>query len=463
MYVRNVILGGGPAGLSAAYHLQDDYLVLEKEGRIGGLCKSIEDQGFLFDQAGHIVFTTDPYVRQTLYPMLLGDNLHWQHREAWIYSKQVYTCYPFQAATFGLPVEVVKECLLGVITARYEHGGETTNFYDFILQNWGAGIAKHFMLPYNEKLWAVPLREMSHTWLSGRVPLPNLAEIVDGALHPLPKPMGPNALFGYPLHGGFEALVAGWKRYLDSSRIQVNVSIDAIDPVRKTVALSTGAQLEYAHLIVTAPLPVVVGLLTQAPADVRLAAQGLRSVSVRCVNIGIHRPALTEKHWIYYPEDTVFHRIFVQSNASPFCAPVGCSSFTAEISYSPYKPLPCEGSALTELVIQDAQRVGMLRPDDRIVVANQVDLPFAYVIPDVEKDKNIATIRAWLADHDIHLAGRFAEWAYYNSDHAMLAGKRVADLLREARRTHTVTVAPVAQTTRLLTSSYVQPMEEKAP
>jgi UDP-galactopyranose mutase len=459
MHVRNIILGGGPAGLSAAYHLQDEYLLLEKEDRIGGLCKSIEDTGFVFDQAGHIVFTTDPYVQQTLYPMLLGDNLHWQHREAWIYSKEVYTRYPFQAATFGLPIEVVKECILGAIAAREERGGEATNFYEFIMRNWGAGIAKHFMLPYNEKLWAVPLQEMSHTWLSGRVPLPDLAEILDGALRPQPKPMGPNALFGYPLHGGFEALVTGWKRHLDPHRMRVNVSIDAIDPARKIVTLSTGAQLEYENLIVTAPLPVVVGLLTQAPSEVRLAAQHLRSVSVRCVNIGIDRPDLTEKHWIYYPEDTVFHRIFVQSNASPFCAPAGCSSFTAEISYSPYKPLPCDGSALTELVIADAQRVGMLRPDDRILVANQIDLPFAYVIPDVVKDKSIATIRSWLTSRDIHLAGRFAEWAYYNSDHAMLAGKRVADLLRQEQSTHAVTITtPAADLSiRPLSAGSVQP------
>jgi len=85
------------------------------------------------------------------------------------------------------------------------------------MRNWGAGIAKHFMVPYNRKLWAVPLEEMSHTWLSGRVPLPDLEEILDGALRLQPKPMGPNALFGYPLHGGFEALVAGWMRYLDQA------------------------------------------------------------------------------------------------------------------------------------------------------------------------------------------------------------------------------------------------------
>src|SRR5688572_13521892 len=70
------------------------------------------------DQAGHIMFTTDPYVLQ-LYDMLLGDNVHWQDREAWIYSKETYTRYPFQGALYGLPPEVIKECIVGAIEARF--------------------------------------------------------------------------------------------------------------------------------------------------------------------------------------------------------------------------------------------------------------------------------------------------------------------------------------------------------
>src|SRR5204862_7966319 len=88
--------------------------------------------------------------------------------------------------------------------------GEPRNFEEFIYKVWGAGIAKHFAVPYNRKLWAVPLSEMETSWLGGRVPMPDLEEMIDGALHPSPKPMGPNARFGYPLRGGFEALMNGF-------------------------------------------------------------------------------------------------------------------------------------------------------------------------------------------------------------------------------------------------------------
>ena len=92
--------------------------------------------------------------------------------------------------------------------------GPPRNFKEFIYKVWGAGIAKHFAIPYNEKLWAVPLEEMETSWLGGRVPLPDLEEMIEGALSPAPKPMGPNARFGYPLRGGFQALMDGFLPHL---------------------------------------------------------------------------------------------------------------------------------------------------------------------------------------------------------------------------------------------------------
>src|SRR3984893_13993325 len=113
-----VIIGARPNRLSAAYHVGLDAVLIEQADRVGGWCRSIEDNGFTFDMAGHIMFSNDPYVHE-LYQMLLGDNVHWQDREAWIYSNGVYTRYPFQGALYGLPPEVITECILGAIEAQF--------------------------------------------------------------------------------------------------------------------------------------------------------------------------------------------------------------------------------------------------------------------------------------------------------------------------------------------------------
>lgn len=453
-----VVLGGGPTGLSAGYHYGAGSVIVEKEASIGGWCRSIEDAGFTFDHAGHIMFSNDPYV-QELYGLLLGDNVHWQNREAWIFSQGVYTRYPFQGALYGLPPDVLKECLIGAIEARFgrlTQGSTVTagsapdrdccadgtdvaasllatcttsdapnNFEQFIHCTWGAGVAKYFALPYNRKLWTVPLTEMETSWLGGRVPLPDLEAMIDGALRPVGKPMGPNARFGYPLRGGFQALMNGFLPLLQGE-LQLNAEVTRVSPLQQTVTLADGRRYRYDTLISTLPLPQFIAAMgEEAPLEIRDAARQLRHVSIRCVNIGVGR-RVTDKHWIYYPEETVFHRVFVQSNASPYCSPPNAMGLTCEISYSPLKPLPADGDELIHRCIDDCIKVGLLRDDDPILMTNQVDLPIAYVVYDHGRAENVQRIRAWLAQYDIILAGRYSEWEYYNSDHAFLAGKRAA-------------------------------------
>jgi len=380
----------------------------------------------------------------------------------------VYTRYPFQGALYGLPPKVIKECIIGAIESRYgslkpaktssanghangvckpgdvkdccgdgvleasaplvEASSQAPkNFEEFIYKVWGAGIAKHFAIPYNRKLWAVPLTEMETSWLGGRVPMPDLEEMIEGALSPVPKPMGPNARFGYPLRGGFQKLMDGWLPHLKGD-LRLNSRVVKVSPARHTVTLSDGTELKYEYLISTMPLPVLARQIGEdAPQDIRFAAAQLRHVSVRCVNLGVGRENLTEKHWIYYPEDTVFHRIFVQGNASPHCNPPGGFGLTCEITYSEHKPLPCDGDELIQRCIEDCQKVGIFNPEDQILTANQVYMPYAYVVYDHGRSASVAHIREWLEQHDIILAGRYSEWEYYNSDHAFIAGKKAAE------------------------------------
>ncbi|MFN7834785.1 MAG: NAD(P)-binding protein [Burkholderiaceae bacterium] len=425
--VECVIAGGGPTGLSAAYHYGAGALLLEKNHDVGGWCRSIKDKGFTFDYAGHIMFSNDPYVLK-LYEKLLGGNLHWQNREAWVYSKNVYTRYPFQGALYGLPPAVIKECIVGAMEARFGDLPATPkNFEAFIYKVWGSGIAKHFAVPYNLKLWTVPLSDMETSWLGGRVPLPDLGEIIEGALEPVGKPMGPNARFGYPLHGGFEALVQGFMPHIQG-KVETGADIVQVLPEEHAIALADGRRFRYDHLISTLPLPELIKLTgKQATSEVVQAAQGLRHVSVRCVNLGIGRAKLTDKHWVYYPEETIFHRIFVQGNASPHCNPPGGFGLTCEITYSPTKPLPVDGEALIARCIADCIKVGMFNANDVVITANLVDMPYAYVLYDHARAANVAMIRDWLAQYDISLSGRYSEWEYYNSDHAFVAGKRAAE------------------------------------
>jgi protoporphyrinogen oxidase len=215
--------------------------------------------------------------------------------------------------------------------------------------------------------------------------------------------------------------------------LRLEARVTRIEPSKHLLVLNDGTRYTYEKLISTMPLPVLIRMLGhEAPQRVRRAANALRHVSVRCVNLGIGRENLTDKHWIYYPESTVFHRIFVQGAASPHNNAPGGFGLTCEITYSPHKPLPCDGESLIDLCIADCISVGIIDAKDPIVARNQVDMPYAYVVYDHARAENVAIVRDWLQSQDIELAGRYSEWEYYNSDHAFLAGKKAAERVDEA-------------------------------
>ena len=119
-----VILGGGLTGLSTAYHLRRsgrrDVAIFERESRPCGLVRSKKVGPYTFDYTGHFLHLRDPAIRR-LASRWLVKRLPEVVRSSWIFSHGVYTRYPFQTYTYGLPIEIVKDCVLGYIRARYEN------------------------------------------------------------------------------------------------------------------------------------------------------------------------------------------------------------------------------------------------------------------------------------------------------------------------------------------------------
>src|SRR3989442_11606085 len=181
---------------------------------MGGLTRSEIINGFTFDYIGHLLHFQNDTVKK-LVSNLLGENIHYVARNSWIFSKGVYTRYPFQTNLYGLPSSVIKECILGFIKAtanghqdrRFAKGSrDYMNFEEWIYSTLGSGIAKHFMVPYNEKLWTVPLKQLTCDWMGRFIPTTSLDQILDGALSDRSDNIGYNAQFGYPLKGGIESL-----------------------------------------------------------------------------------------------------------------------------------------------------------------------------------------------------------------------------------------------------------------
>src|SRR5258708_4604492 len=145
--VKYLVIGAGPSGLSLAYHLQGNTLVLEKESQVGGLCRSFRHQDGVFDVGGHSFHTPHAYVANLAEELMNGE-LYVQPRDAQVYSSGVLIPYPFQQFFEQLPdPEIVEACRQGLQNRATQV--VSSNFEEQIFNKFGAGIANHFMLPYN--------------------------------------------------------------------------------------------------------------------------------------------------------------------------------------------------------------------------------------------------------------------------------------------------------------------------
>lgn len=420
-----VILGAGLAGLSAAYHLKEDYEIFEKEDKVGGLCRSIQTDGYIFDYGPHILFPKDEYVAR-LIQRLLDKNLHIQSREAWIYHKfcDVYTRFPFQFHLYGLPVPVVKDCILGFFNTLKKKDKKPKHYEEWIIWNFGEGIARHLMIPYAKKIWTISPRSMNFEWVWNRVPRLSMDDLLEGALHDNPRLFGFNTEFWYPIHGGIEGLPVSFLTRVKN--IQLKREARKVYLRKKCIEFSNGTRVYYEKLISTLPLPQIIKLIDEAPPEVTRASQELMHNSVYCVNLGVLREKISRYHYIYFYEpDFVFHRISFPMNLSTHTTPEGHSSVTTEISYSEHKRIRKEN--IVERVIEDLIKAKILFPDDRVVVADVADIKCAYVIYDLHHRKNVKAVHDFLRRHHIFPCGRFGEWEYFNMDHSIASGMRTAE------------------------------------
>jgi protoporphyrinogen oxidase len=425
-----LILGGGLAGLSAGLHLERGFRILEKSDRIGGMCKTEVRDGFSFDHTGHWLHLRDPEM-QRLVQRTMGDNLVRLTRSARIYSHGRFTLYPYQSNINGLPSEVASECLLGFIDAQLGPGGaelrgrEPRSFGEFILRHLGAGFAKHFMFPYNQKLWTVHPNELSAAWCGRFVPKPSLEDVVRGAFG-VPNESGYNATFLYPKTGGIEALPRSFVPHLNGP-IEVGRHPISIDWKQRQLTLDDGRVLDYGGLINTIPLPELVRLCRDAPEAVRSAAGRLKATVVTYVNVGA-RGTEPAHHWVYFPEpEFPFYRAGSASAVYPALAPPGHRSFYVEFSHRGELP----HARAEEQAIEGLLRCGLLRSREEVLFAFARQIQGAYVLYDREYDAAKATVMDFLREAEIETCGRYGNWEYGGMEDALLGGKAAAARLRE--------------------------------
>lgn len=428
---RILILGAGLAGLSAAWHLQKSgkaCQIFEKEKTVGGLCRSKEINGFIFDCDGHLLHFKHNYTFN-LIKRLLNGNLAEHKRSAWVYSHAKYIPYPFQANLYGLPANVIKDCVLGLIQmskngrSRYKH---RLNFLDWIEETFGKGIAKHFMIPYNLKFWTVPPQSLTCEWLDRFIPVPSLSDVVKGTLAVNKTQFGYNSRFWYPKRGGMSqipfALANSLKDiYTDSEVVKINLQ-------KKEIITAEDRKERFDYLISTVPLPKLSRFINDQPSQIKLLFKKLRWNSVFNLNLGIAKKDDSRRHWIYFPQkDISFFRVGFFHNFSSNLAPQGHSSLYAEVAYSRDKPI--DKNKIASRIKEDLRKVKLISKDDRIVSSDINDIKYGYPIYDKNYSLAREKILHFLRRNNIIPCGRYGSWRYMSMEDVILDAKNVAESL----------------------------------
>jgi UDP-galactopyranose mutase len=421
------ILGAGLAGLSAGYHSKENYIILEREKKPGGLSKSTEINGYIFDYAPHILFTKDQYVMQ-LWKVLLENNLITHRRQAFIYMENTFVKYPFEANLAPLPKSIIKECIEGVKNRPSNH---PDNFEEWIVTTFGEGIARHYMIPYNQKIWKYPLNKINIDWLAGRVPTPSIEEMKKGASGKQQKEFGPNAFFHYPKYGGIGRVAESIAERLS---ISYNSNVTSIRPVKngvETTFQKEGREKKNVaeKVLSSLPLPELVKIIDKVPNQISKAASELVYNSLVCINIGIDREKIIDKHWIYFPDkDLIFNRISFPMNFSPYTTPDGKSSILVEITF---RDECLEIEDIVNRTINDLIKTDIIKKDDKLEVCDATIFDYAYVIYDIKHRENVEFINKFLIENNIVPIGRFGEWEYYNMDKAILSGMKGIERIKK--------------------------------
>jgi protoporphyrinogen oxidase len=426
---RVVILGAGLAGLSASLHLPEDFEVEvhEREDEPGGVARSRRVGGFTFDYTGHLLHLRDPAIK-ALVDRLCPDAFRTCDRHAYIWSHGAHVPYPFQANLHGLPPDVVAECLVGFVNALMspDKPEDAPHFEEWSRRCFGDGISRHFMIPYNEKLYCRELSRMSTEWVAWSVPRPSLEQVVRGAVGTRIEGLGYNPTFFYPKEGGIDVLARGLAGAARGIRLRSTVA--GVDLVRRVVRFTDGRESAYDHLVSTLPLRTLYLLADPVPEDLREAARALTSVTVCGFNFGIAREGVSEHDWVYVPEpEYPFYRIGFPSSFSRGVTPPGASSAYVEVAVD--RGTPIDMDATEARVLEGMRRMGVLRDDDVLLARDRVVIDPAYVVFDPHRAAWRDRLLDFLLDQDVQSIGRYGAWTYSGMEDALLAGRQAARVI----------------------------------
>lgn len=448
MTPRVVIIGAGPAGLTAAYCLATRFgitsTILESDSVVGGISRTVERDGWRFDIGGHRFFTKVREVDDLWKEILPPSEFLVRPRMSRIYYNGKFYDYPLKAsnALKNLGIIEAVRCVLSYVWARINPPKDQTTLEGWIAARFGWRLYEHFFKTYNEKLWGVPTNRMPADFAAQRIKNLSLFNAVVNALLPKRNQKDITSLieeFNYPKLGPGMM----WERCRDlviekgcsvvmKSRV---VAVKHQGGRAHTVVAqgADGTRTEYPcdHVISSMPISqLLVGMEPQADPAVVAAARDLRYRDFLTVALVVPQEYSFPDNWIYvHAKDVQVGRIQNFGSWSPYLVKEGRTCLGLE--YFVFEGDETWNKPDAELIAQATRELGHLGLVDpsKVEMGYVVRMPKAYPFYDEHYRANVARIVEWLNANasNVHPIGRNGMHRYNNQDHSMFTAMLTAE------------------------------------
>ncbi len=420
------ILGGGLSGLSIGYLLKkrgyEDFVVLEKEGITGGLCRSFNYRNHTYDIGGHILFSKDKNLLNELIEVL-GDNKKRFYRNNAVWYKNIFVKYPFENGMGVLPIEDRYEILISYLKNDFE--GKPRNFGEWMYYTFGKGLTDKYLMPYNKKIWKRNPYEMDMTWVE-RVPRPPMEDMVKSALGMETEGYIHQLYFYYPIKGGIQALTNSLYDKV-KEHVVLDVEVKRVYKDKKWIVETNNNKYESDIIISTIPvlnLPYIMDMEN----DVKDVIDRLEYNSMKIAFVALKKNP-DDKHFaVYVPDESViFHRMCLTNYIGQ--SPEGEYGVMMEITYNGREKFNMDDEEVLNKCIECLEYMGLINKDD--VIGGEVQtVPYAYVVYDYEYPRKMKILNGLNKDN-FYLAGRFGSFRYLNMDAVFKDAKEVVNKIIE--------------------------------